>query len=404
MRTVFGGSRAAAGAALAIALVLGGCGSGSAGGGPGPNPCDDDPAACDTACTTDLQCDPGFYCGSDDTCTADCGPSDACPDGQTCSDRGRCESGSGGTDAGPLADAGPEPDARDCPSVAVALEPVIPTVLLLLDQSGSMTENFGGVSRWNALEEALVDATSGVVALLESKVIFGAALYTSHNGGPSCPVMQEVAPAIDNYDAIRDLIEANGPDDDTPTAEAVTAAVAGFPAPDPESPSPRILVLATDGEPDNCEDPDAHTAATRTMSENAVADGFTAGIRTFILSVGSDISAAHLQRLANAGAGADLGTGTEPYYVANDAAQLVAAFDEIIRGVRTCIFNLDGTVSLSNADEGLVELNGTPLEHGTDWNMIDSDTLELLGAACDTLLATEDVVLTAEFPCGAVVE
>ena len=57
----------------------------------------------------------------------------------------------------------------------------------------------------------------------------------------------------------------------------------------------------------------------------------------------------------------------------------------------------------SRAAEGSVTLNGAPLEFGTDWQLVDNDTIELLGGSCDTLRNTDNVELQAEFPCGVIV-
>lgn len=302
-------------------------------------------------------------------------------------------------------DAGTGVDDESCPNVAVRIEPVLPIVLLLIDQSGSMNESFGGPTRWQALKTALVDPTTGVVARLQDRVVFGATLYSSlgGNAGGTCPLLVPEAPALNNYTAIASLLNSNSPQADTPTAESVAAVYPTFPQVDPEEPQPRILVLATDGNPDNCVDPDAHDLGSQQMSELQVQNAYGAGIKTIVLSVGDDVAEPHLQRLANAGVGLPMNTGTAPYYVATSPAQLVDAFDEIIRGTRVCTFTLEGNVDLAKAPDADVELNGMPLEYGTDWRMVDENTLELLGAACEQFLETDEVVLTGEFPCGAVV-
>ena len=380
---------------LTASTIAAGCGSDGGGGQPGPCESASPPPECEVSCSADTECGAGFYCGADGQCTADCTAGGGeCPAGQGCDDDGRCVPGGGDADAG-----------DDCPDIAVALDPVIPTVWLLIDQSGSMTQGFGGGSRWEAVVAALVDATNGVVKQLEDRVVFGASLYTSNGGnaGGVCPILTERTPALNNYAQIDDLMRTNSPAGDTPTSESIDAVVGAFPLPDPEKPAPRLIVLATDGDPDNCVDPDAHDVGSQMMSEGSVQAAFTAGILTYVLSVGDDVTASHLQKLANAGVGQPLDTGSAPYYVANDPAQLVAAFDEIIRGARTCTFVIDCPVSVDDACSATVELNGTPLECGVDWQLIDETTLELLGDACDTFLNEDSVLLTAEFPCGVVV-
>lgn len=380
---------------LVLGAAAAACGSGDIGSGK-PGPCDVDPPApdCATVCASDMDCAAGYYCGPGGTCTADCTPGgDECPPDHACDATGQCIPVGGG------------PDAGDCPSITVDVAPQTPTIWLVIDQSGSMSSDFMGVSRWQAVTDALVDPVDGAVKKLEDRVLFGASLYTSNGGnaGGTCPILTETPPALNNYAAIDSLMRTHGPQGDTPTAESIAAVAAEFPAPDPERPAPQAILLATDGNPDNCVDPDAHNLASQMMSESAVQQAYSQGIQTYVLSVGDDVAQTHLQKLANAGVGQPLDTGTAPYYVANNPAQLVDAINAIIRGVRTCVFELDGTVDPAQACSGTVTLNGTPLECGVDWQLVDENTLELLGNACDTFLTTDEVTLTAEFPCGVVV-
>ena len=375
--------------------LLWACGSGDIGNGQ-PGPCDVQPPApeCSTVCENDIDCDPGFYCGPGGTCTADCSQGgNECPSGQECDSNGRC------------VDIGVGPDAEDCPGIALSLEPLTPTVWLLIDQSGSMNDPFAGTNRWTAVTDALVDPVSGVVKQLEDRVIFGASLYTSNGGnaGGTCPILQESLPQLDAYASIDNLMRENGPAGDTPTSESIDALVGAFPLPDPERPAPRVILLATDGNPDNCVDSDAHDLGSQMMSESSTQAAFSEGINTYVLSVGDAVAQTHLQKLANAGVGQPLDTGTAPYYVANNPTELIDAINDIIRGVRSCELALDGAVDTSDPCSGTVTLNGMVLQCGTDWRLIDESTIELLGAACDTFLNEDEVNLAAEFPCGVVV-
>ncbi len=358
------------------------------------------PERCGNACREDFDCGFGLHC-EDGICTYDCTPDgDECASDQVCGSDGRCE------DPGP--DGGPPPprDGGDeCPGIDLDLTPTIPTVILLLDQSGSMDEDFGGIPRWDAMEQALLDPGTGVVANLEATVRFGASLYTSHDGfnGGECPILQTVDPALGNYAAIDALISSNGPDGDTPTGDSIDGVVAGIGALDPAL-APFYVVLATDGEPDSCEVPNPQTGQAEAIA--AAQAAFAGGIRTFVLGVGNDVGAAHLQDMANAGAGLAVGGAeNEPFFTANDPAELADAFGEIIGGVRTCVFSLSGEVDPARACKGIVVLNGENLAcNGPDgWRLVDETTIELVGAACNTALTAAEVHLTAEFPCDAVI-
>lgn len=376
----------------------------------GVAPCerDDAPPQCGQECILDDDCGPDLYCGLEQVCTADCSPGGSqCEAGEICADHGRCIANpnlDGGT-----GDGGVLPDAEPCGTVSVDLQPTIPTVVILIDQSGSMTSDFGGVTRWQAVRTALVADPDGVVTQLEDEVIFGATLYTSDGGfsGGTCPILTTVDPAINNLTDIRDLLQNNGPSGDTPTGESVDAvaqALANLPD-NPEYPnSPKVIVLATDGEPDTCAAPNPQEGQPESVA--AVTNAYQLGIETFVLSVGSGVSDDHLQELANLGVGlpADGSGGDSPFFVANSQQELVDAFHTIINGTRSCEFTVDGIVEMDKADEAVVRLNGQTLVYGTDWQMADQTTLELLGTACDTFLTEEQVILTADFPCGAIVQ
>ena len=353
--------------------------------------CSEDDPSCKRDCSDGQTCPLGSYCGDSLECTSDCvlGGAD-CEEGYSCSGTGQCVK-----DVPPI----------DCPDVTVNVSEKTPTVVLLVDQSGSMNSplEVGGPSRWDAVKTVLLDPMGGVVTKLDGRVNFGASLYSSVGGGSvpdQCPIINESLPAANSYQTIVDLFDANSPSSDTPTAESVDAVVKNFAS----FPEPRVIVLATDGSPDRCDDADAHDQQSRDLSESAVQNAFAAGISTFVLSVGDQVAESHLQRLANAGQGIDLDNGAASFFVATDADLLQAAFESIITGVRTCEATLDAAVDVNRVNEGSVTLNNTDLVFNTDWHLVDERTIELLGDACQTMLSASNVVLQASFPCGIVID
>jgi hypothetical protein len=247
-----------------------------------------------------------------------------------------------------------------CASADVIFQPETPTVILLIDRSGSMDDAFdNGLDRWNSVRNALIDDQTGIVKLLETTVRFGLTMYTSFNGfqdGGACPDLLEIDPALNNYGPIRDLYSMTETGDDTPTAEAIratTTKLAAF-----NDPGPKAIILATDGEPDRCDDPDAHDEATNQLSVDAVKDAYAQAISTYVISVGDEVGADHLQNLANAGIGVDSGATAYP---ANDATALLDAFRSIVRGVVSCDFKLNGSVTPGTEATGIVELDGMTL-------------------------------------------
>ncbi|WP_428265916.1 VWA domain-containing protein [Haliangium sp.] len=337
----------------------------------------------------------GSYCGSGSTCVSDCGSNDDCDPGNECNDRGQCQAGT------------PDPDIDSCVGITVVPEAVVPTVHLLIDHSGSMEWNIirddtSTEIRIVALDNALLASADSVVPRLQSKVRFGASLYAEHRN--DCPWLSSVDPALDNYQTIDDAIGAEfgptQPSGGTPTGPALAEVAAELALRDP-SEGPRIIVLATDGEPNTCASRD-DTAGGRQQSEDAVAAAFdTDGIETYVLSVGSEVSADHLQRLANLGRGkaADEAADPAPYYQALSAEDLVAAFDTIVRGVRSCSFDLTGDLANVDRARGAVTLDGTELVKDVDWQFESPARLRLLGATCDSFLDATEPALEASFPC-----
>lgn len=411
--------------ALCAASLLIACGGDSDGGG-GDGPCEasDAPAECGAACDESNPCADGFYCGADDTCTAECtGAAEGCADGEECTADGRCES-AGDDDGGDGGD-GDGGDDEECPAIEVNLTPVVPDVVLLIDQSSSMNAGFpndGDPTRWDAINLALIgNADDGVVFQLQNGLSMGATLYTSHAGADdvivdACPFLRSTPEiAVNNAAAIQSLLNTD-PDDDTPTGPSIDAVVETF----PESDNPHVIVLATDGLPDTCTDPNPGNAvppggaitqdAANEVAETAAQDAFAAGVSVIPLSVAPTPEAvAHLQRVANLGAGLapDEPEATEAeVYEAATPEELIAAFETIVGGIRSCDIDLEDEVDLDRADEGTVILNGEELEYGedADWFMIDEDTFQLRGAACETYKGPNEVNLSAEFPCGVVVD
>ncbi|MEZ4222719.1 MAG: VWA domain-containing protein [Polyangiaceae bacterium] len=348
---------------------------------------------CGNTCQQTQECGSGLYCSNDKTCTADCTAGGGqCKGGKFCDSTGRCVSGiSVNNDGG---------NADGCIKADVTFEKTTPTVVLLIDQSGSMTENFGGNNRWNTVRDALMNASTGIVKTLENEVRFGLALYTSHDGnaGGACPVLTEVNISLGNYAAIKAVYDQAQPEDETPTGESIDEVVKKL-VPFSE-PGPKVIVLATDGEPDTCAQPNPQNGQPESIA--AAQNAYKQGIETYVISVGSGVSLNHLQDMANAGKGLAVGgSQNATYYQANDQPALVKAFNEIIYGVRSCVFKLDGKVEASEAGQGSVQLDGKALTYNDPdgWKLNPPSEVEFVGAACQAIKSGDHKV-AIDFPCG----
>jgi hypothetical protein len=293
-----------------------------------------------------------------------------------------------------------------CVDLEVDFERVTPTVVLLIDRSGSMTQRFDdGLDRWQTLVRTLTDPQDSLIKKLESSVRFGMALYTSTGGFGTgatpleCPVLTSVDISIDNFSNMAAVLSSNVPGGDTPTAESMAAVAAELQ--DFAEEGPKSIILATDGDPDTCADPTANNDdASKAQSVAAVAAAYAQGISTHIISVGSEVTASHLAALAVAGAGGD---ATAQAYTALDTEALVSAFNEIVGSVRTCDFTLQGTVEAADAPRGTVIVDGAALVFGDadGWVMPDESTVRLQGAACSTIQADAGGI-SMSFPCDAI--
>jgi len=340
-----------------------------------------------STCSLNEPCPVGSFCEAGE-CVSECDPvAQACTVG-LCTQDGRCARDQ------------PDPDAGVCAAMVLEAEFGTPTVVLLVDQSGSMTAAYSGGNRWDVLRDALIDPTNGVVTRRQDVMRFGLTLYTN-NGGPTCPDLTTVDPALNNRDAIATVYQAEQPEADTPTGESIDAvaqALANFP-----EAGPRYIILATDGEPDTCAVPNPQNGQPESVAAAEVA--FAAGIKLFILSVGTGtVSLQHMQDVANAGIGLTVG-GAEnaPFWEAGDATQLAEAFDAITGALLTCDLTVNGVIEPEAIESGVIYLDGNRLDIDTadGWEPIDDTSFRLLGDACTRAKRAGGHTVTAEFGCEA---
>ena len=303
--------------------------------------------------------------------------------------------GGGGGPGGGNPGGGGGPDAS-CPDVHFTAMKTTPSIDLLIDRSGSMSTDLVGTatSRYQAIHDALV-GTGGVVTQLQGSVYFGASLFSSD---APCPTLYTKPRALNNYGTIKQLIESQSPNGNTPTPQSIDAVVADFAANKPPMGSPPVIVLATDGLPNDCNGND-----TQVQSVLSAAGAYNAGIRLFIIGI-AGVNDQFLQAMANAGAGVAPGQPNAPYYVSNSPSQMTSAFQQIIGGVLSCDLTINGTVDTTQAASGTVTLDGQPLQYGTDWTLVNGNTLELLGQACTNFKGSTNPVVDASFSCGAVIQ
>jgi von Willebrand factor type A domain-containing protein len=310
----------------------------------------------------------------------------------------------------PLAVDAPEalPELAGCVDITRSYSSVPATVLLLIDQSQSMSFPFGDSTRWSVLREAIVDPDVGLLASLDPSARVGLMLYTGRGGFDNplgCPLITQVSAEFDNVESVREAYLAAEPQrgGDTPTGESIAQAALALSS--VTSASPRYILLATDGEPDTCAQPKPSEGLPQALE--AASAAFAQGIRVFVLGVSDGLDAWRVQQLANAGAGKDpnLAYGVDadaeqPFSASTDPRELAGQLRGIIGDVRSCTIELGARVGTERAFEGRLVLDGRPLANDRldGWTFVDDHTLRLHGAACDEVLA-DGQRLEVRFPC-----
>ena len=358
------------------------------------------PPGCNTACDpmpgAANACPSGYHCSAGGTCDLQCTQGgNQCGDGYTCTADGSYMANPGSGSNGPDA---------SCPAINFTPMPVTPSILLVLDRSGSMAEDINGnnppqtsLAKYTLMSNALIAPGTGVVTQLETKAYFGSELFTCVDAQSTQVSLINVPRALNNASAISASINGSGPGFGTPTPEAIAAAQQSFVTTPPPQGSPPVIVLATDGLPNSC----GGSPDTRPQSVAAVKAAFAAGIQTYVLAIGT--ASQHFQDLANAGQGWQPGQPNIPYYPAMSAQQLKDAFQTIISGVVSCDLHLTSSIDPNDAMSGTVTVNGTVLHYGTDWVLVNGNIVRLLGAACTNLKSTPNPTVQAAFPCGSVI-
>lgn len=439
---------------------------------------------CGEECGVGNPCGAGLYCDDDGVCEADCTPAgDQCRANEMCSSTGQCvprDSTDQGPrpDNGPPVDLGPVVDMGGCVDETVMADRVVPNVVVLVDQSGSMNADFGtnpctgggqpagcavtcttnaqcpagftcsdgdceGVpNRWDAVRDAILgvrttnmangrDMSTGLFPTLGNRINFVLSLYTARWSADtgSIPVCTDgvcnttgtgpgdataTCPQITNFPisgglgALTTAYEATTWADETPTGASINHVVENVVPPLPDQDT--FIILATDGEPDTCAQPNPQNGQEESLQ--AVEAAFAAGIPTFVIGVG--ISSSHFQQLANVGQGL---ARNEPmatraqFFSANDVTALNAALTDILRDRISCDVTLNGMVPAGEADTGTVILQTPggdqtlPLdadETGDGWILLNATTIRLNGDACDTWKDGESE-LDINFPCGTII-
>ncbi len=300
----------------------------------------------------------------------------------------------------PGAGPGQEPEAECTEEVFNEGTPVPPRILLVVDKSGSMGEDAVGYngSKWDGATTAL----SNVVTALDDEVEFGLMLYPDGNADNNVCREGAVEVGVDlaRASSIVNELNSTNPGGGTPTAATLGRAIGTLSALGDEG-GARAVILATDGGPNcasnlnpgtcRCVNPDGCNDSLNCLDDVASVAAASAlnnqGFPTFVIGIpGSENFTDVLSALANAGGSA--ASGATPYYQANDSAALSSAIEEVATRLGSCRFDLANAPQ--DASDVIVRVGNdlVPRDPGRTigWDLVDNDTVELFGAACDALI------------------
>jgi len=328
---------------------------------------------------------------------------------------------------------------------------------VLVDRSGTMFDVNGSTTNaWDPLRDSVLQ----VIERLQAEVRFGFGAFTGEIG-QTCPIFDEVAPEVSNYEPIRAVYSALGK-----PAKGETPAVLGLQRAresllNDVGTGGKYILFVTDGEPDYCNDGDGVCPVDSVAFH--LQRFYAENIQTLILGLTTTavpIPEGGLEAWANAGRGQPVAifkhrdgrtitpvtiwdecNGKAPWQA--DAAldggrpdrnapnpALVAytspggnapvyrpgslSIDDLaneisaaIQGVKSCAFDLQGKIKviLERQSQGTVTIEGqvVPFDELNGWHMGTETELVLEGAACEQWKQPESVNIHFDFPCEIII-
>ena len=291
-----------------------------------------------------------------------------------------------------------EPMSCGAQTFAITTSLVPPNVFLVVDRSGSMSDDFGGAAngtKWDAAQTALNALLTGNMG----KAAWGLSLFPPNPSSDTCG-KANVDVGIQMGDESSILAKINGltnnaianPRGSTPTADALKTVrdQANLSAMDRNN----YVVLVTDGIP-SCNNP---------ADVGPVIDALynrSPSVKTFVVGVGADTASnpALLNQWAEKGHTARMNATTE-YYQANDAGGLVASFDAIIGEASSCTYKL----MTPPADPTLVvgQLDGVAVaSDAANGFTYDATSTSLIfhGTSCDKIKQGKVAKVDVQYGC-----
>jgi hypothetical protein len=242
------------------------------------------------------------------------------------------------------------------------------------------------MNRWSAIKTAMK------TTLADSKnVNWGLKFFSSPNSA-ECGVTNdpEVPIAADSASKIESQIENADQSLSTPTAAAILKATDYLKTVKDEN--SKIILLATDGEP-NCGGKPASTFNDDVSgATNAVSAASAAGFPVYVIGIGPSVT--NLSQLALAG-----GTDKD-FFPANSADQLAEALSSISKLVGSCSFTAEEAPPDLNKVAVYVNKQQIPKDENDGWTFgATSQDIQLTGSYCQQIMDGIETKVQILFGC-----
>jgi hypothetical protein len=315
---------------------------------------------------------------------------------------GRAGSSDGGVGPAPTFDA-------NCGNSASTMTQLPADLLLVLDRSGTMTNNIADdnpcdtstgtcAERWATIIQAMQVVLAGSPASIQWGLKFFSTpgletgLGTTPMGCVVLPTM-EVPMGAGNSAAIVGAIASTTPNYNTPTRAAIEMAAAYLAT--LNDGRTKYILLATDGEP-NCKvDGEYPTTPDLPAALGAIAAAKAAGIAVYVIGVGP--SAGNLDEMARQG-------GTGKFYPALSPQSLLAALNAIVGTVVSCVYTMSSTPPDPNNLGVYLDKQLVPQSTSDGWILSSSSSVTFTGPTCDRIKAGAYKDVQVLFGCPGTTE
>jgi hypothetical protein len=314
-----------------------------------------------------------------------------------------------GRSGGRTGSAGTPTAEQNCGNSASTMSPLPADLLLVLDRSGSMTNDIASddvcdpttgacAERWSTMTQAMRQ----VLASSPASIHWGLKYFSSpglSTGLGSTPMGCVVLPGVEapigdaNSDSIVDLMGATTPNYNTPTRAAIETATAYLST--VQDGRAKYILLATDGQPNCPVAGDAPTAPDLPAALQAIAAARAVGFKVYVIGVGPSVG--NLDEMARQG-------GTDKYYPALSPQSLVSALNTIVGIVASCVYTMSTTPPDPSHLGVYLDKQLVPQSPTDGWTAGAANSVVFTGPTCDRIKAGGFQRVEVLFGCPGVEE